>query len=92
MKSERKVQGAQWYITLPKDWRRGHDIKKGDIMIATFEEDSVMILNPQNRRLSARATCLEDKLIKLLTRLPGITDNRELVKSLREIVDDLDTA
>ncbi len=85
MKSERKVQGAQWYITLPKDWRRGHGVEKGDTMDAIFEPDSVMILNPQNRQLSA----LEGKLIGILTALPGLVDTRELIDSLREIVDDL---
>ena len=85
MKSERKVQGAQWYITLPKDWRRGHGIEKGDTMDAIFEPDSVMILNPQTRVLST----LERKLIKVLTDLPGLVDTRELIESLREIVDDL---
>ena len=86
MISERKVQGAQWYITLPKDWRRGHGIEKGDTMDAIFEPDSVMILNPQTRVLST----LERKLIKVLTDLPGLVDTRELINSLREIVDDLD--
>ena len=86
MKSERKVQGAQWYITLPKDWRRGHGIEKGDTMDAIFEPDSVMVLNPQTRELST----LERKLIKVLTDLPGLVDTRELINSLREIVDDLD--
>ena len=85
MKSERKVQGAQWYITLPKDWRRGHGIEKGDTMDAIFEPDSVMILNPQTRELST----LEGKLINVLIRLPGLVDTRELIDSLREIVDDL---
>lgn len=88
MKSERKVQGAQWYITLPKDWRWGHGIEKGDTMDAIFEPDSVMILNPKTRVLSI----LERKLIKVLTDLPGLVDTRELINSLREIVDDLDSA
>lgn len=88
MKSERKVQGAQWYITLPKDWRRGHGIEKGDTMDAIFEPDSVMILNPQARVLST----LERKLIRVLTDLPGLVGTRELIESLREIVNDLDAA
>lgn len=90
MKAERKVQGAQWYITLPAPWRDadGHDIKKGDTLDAHYEPDSVMILNPQTRELS----CLEGKLIGLLTNLPRLVDTRELVESLREIVADLDTA
>jgi hypothetical protein len=90
MRAERKVQGAQWYITLPSDWRDsgGHDIKKGDTLIAHFEPDSVMILNPQVRQLSD----LEGKLINILTNLPRLIDTRELIENLREIVAGLDTA
>lgn len=88
MNSERKVQGAQWYITLDKDWRKGHGIEKGDVMDAIFEPDSVMILNPQSRELST----LEGKLINVLINLPRFVDTQELIVSLREIVDDLDTA
>ncbi len=90
MKAERKVQGQQWYVTLPAPWRdaEGHDIKKGDTLDAYYEPDSVMILNPQNRGLSG----LEDKLIGVLTNLPRLIDTRELIESLREIVDGLDSA
>lgn len=86
MQSGRKVQGAQWYITLPSDWRIGHDIKKGDTMNAIFEPDSVMILNPEGREFSD----LEGKLVKLLVNLPGLVDTRELIENLRGIIEDLD--
>ena len=56
-------------------------------MDAIFEPDSVMILNPQARQLSI----LEGKLIGVLTNLPGLIDTRELIDSLREIVNDLDS-
>lgn len=90
MKRKRKVQGAQWYITLPSEWRDsgGHDIKKGDTMLAHFEPDSVMVINPQVRELSD----LEGKLVHVLINLPRLIDTRELVENLREIVAGLDTA
>ena len=86
MKSPRKVQGEQWYITLPSEWRNGHGVKKGDTLTATFEPDSVMILNPEGREFSD----LEEKLVNILVNLPGLVDTRELIDNLREIVDQLD--
>jgi len=86
MKSPRKVQGEQWYITLPSEWRNGHGVKKGDTLTATFEPDSVMILNPEGREFSD----LEEKLVNILVNLPGLVDTRELIDNLREIVDHLD--
>lgn len=88
MIKDRKVQGAQWYITLPAEWRDagGHDIKKGDTLKAHFEPDSVMVLNPDTRELSD----LEDKLIKVLLNFPRLVDTRELIEDLREIVAGLD--
>lgn len=55
-------------------------------MIAHFEPDSVMILNPEVRQLSD----LEGKLINVLTNLPRFIDTRELIDNLREIVDQLE--
>lgn len=86
MKSPRKVQGEQWYITLPSEWRNGHGVKKGDTLTATFEPDSVMILNPEGREFSD----LEGKLVNLLVNLPGLVDTRELIENLRGIIEDLD--
>ena len=88
MESRRKVQGAQFYITLPKEWRNknGHNILKGDTMLATFEPDSVLILNPSTRVQSE----LEMQLVQLLVRLPKLKDTRELIESLRGIIEDLD--
>jgi len=88
MKRERKVQGAQWYITLPQEWRAGQDVKKGDTMITLFEEHSMMVVYPENREVSE----LENKLSNVLINLPSLTDTRELVNDLREIVADLDEA
>lgn len=90
MKSKRKVQGAQWYITLPKEWRNenGHDIQKGDTIQATFEPDSVLVLNPITRE----QTELEEKITQLLINLPGLVGTRELVESLKGIIEDLDDA
>ncbi|MCK4265683.1 MAG: hypothetical protein KAX31_00265 [Thermoplasmata archaeon] len=86
MDSKRKVQGAQFYITLPKEWRDGHGIVKGDVMMTTFESDSVLVLNPSNRVQPE----LEEKLVQLLVRLPGLVDTQKILDSLREIVEDLD--
>jgi len=88
MKSKRKVQGAQWYITLPKEWRNenGHGIQKGDVIQATFESDSVLVLNPATRVQSL----LEMKLTQLLINLPKLVGTRELVESLKGIIEDLD--
>lgn len=88
MKRKRKVQGAQWYITVPAEWRDdgGHNIKKGDTLIAHFEPDSVMVLNPETRELSD----LEGKLIKVLLNFPRLVNTRELIEDLREIVAGLD--
>jgi len=88
MESRRKVQGAQFYITLPKEWRNknGHNILKGDTMLATFEPDSVLILNPSTRVQPE----LEMQLVQLLVRLPKLKKTRELIESLRGIIEDLD--
>lgn len=90
MQSKRKVQGAQWYVTLPKEWRNenGHNILKGDVMLATFEPDSVLVLNPSNRVQPE----LEEKLVQLLIGLPKLKSTRELIESLRGIIEDLDKA
>ncbi len=88
MRSKRKVQGAQFYVTLPQEWRseNGHDIKKGDELVAIFEPDSVLIFNPITRGQSE----LEEKLTQLLINLPKLVDTRELVESLKGIIADLD--
>lgn len=88
MRSKRKVQGEQWYITLPKEWRdeNGHDIKKGDWLQPFFEPDSVLVLNPATREQSE----LEEKLTQLLINLPKLVGTRELVESLKGIIADLD--
>ena len=86
MLKDRKVQGKQWYITVPSEWRDGHGVERGDTLTAHFEQDSVMILNPQTRELSD----LEGKLIHVLLNLPKLIDTRELIENLREIVAGLD--
>ncbi len=88
METRRKVQGAQFYITLPKEWRNenGHNIRKGDTMLATFEPDSVLVLNPSTRVQSE----LEGKIVQLLIGLPKLKNTRKLIESLRGIIEDLD--
>jgi len=85
---ERKVQGAQWYITLPKEWRNGHDIKKGDIVEAHFEDESLLVINPQNREM----TLLEMTLVDVLISLPKLEDTKKLIETLKSIVEQLDKA
>ncbi|GAH53654.1 unnamed protein product [marine sediment metagenome] len=87
MESKRKVQGAQFYVTLPQEWRNGgHNIKKGDVLLAIYESDSVLIFNPITREQSE----LEEKLTQLLISLPKLVGTRELVESLKGIIADLD--
>ena len=86
MESKRKVQGAQSYVTLPKEWRNGHGVVKGDVMLATFASDSVLILNPSNRVQPE----LEEKLVQLIIKLPGLLGTQELIYSLKGIVRDLE--
>jgi hypothetical protein len=43
MKEARKVQGNQWYVTLPLSWRQGHDVRKGDVLEAHYNMNSVLI-------------------------------------------------
>lgn len=92
MHRERKVQGAQWYVTLPKEWRNedGHNIKKGDTLDAFFNTDSVLIFNPKEREMSP----IERNLIGILTGLPQVGNTKErvkeLVENLRTLVEQLD--
>lgn len=92
MHRERKVQGMQWYVTLPKEWRNeeGHNIEKGDTLDAFFNTDSVLIFNPKEREMSP----IEHNLIGILTGLPQMTNTKELVKelveNLRTLVEQLD--
>lgn len=88
MKRERKVQGAQWYVTLPKEWRGkdGHNIEKGDSLDGFFNPDSVLIFNPKKRKISP----IECTLIEILIGLPQLMDTRELVEDLRALVEQLD--
>jgi bifunctional DNA-binding transcriptional regulator/antitoxin component of YhaV-PrlF toxin-antitoxin module len=87
MRRERKVQGAQWYVTLPKEWRNsgGHNIKKGDTLYAYFEPESVLIFNPKNREMST----LERNLSDVLIGLPKLMGTKELIENLRLIVEEL---
>lgn len=84
----RKVQGAQWYITLPVEWRSpdSHEIKKGDVLDAHFEPGSVLILNPKDRKIGP----IEENLIKILIGWPKLVDTQELVENLKGLVEQLD--
>ena len=88
MHRERKVQGMQWYVTLPKEWRNsdGHNIKKGDVMDTFFNPKSVLIFNPKTREMTA----IERTLVGILTGLPQMADTKELVENLRTLVEQLD--
>jgi len=88
MHRERKVQGMQWYVTLPKEWRGkdGHNIEKGDTLDAFFNPDSVLIFNPQKREMSL----IERNLAGILTGLPQMADTKELVENLRTLLEQLD--
>ena len=89
MHRERKVQGAQWYVTLPKEWRNsdGHDIKKGDTLDAYFNPESVLIFNPQGREMSS----LERGLVDVLIGLPKLVGTKEMIENLTELVQQLET-
>ena len=89
MHRERKVQGAQWYVTLPKEWRNsdGHNIKKGDTLDAYFNPESVLIFNPQGREMSP----IERSLVDVLIGLPKLgKGTKELVENLKTLVEQLD--
>lgn len=89
MHRERKVQGAQWYVTLPKEWRNsdGHNIKKGDTLDAYFNPESVLIFNPQGREMSP----LERGLVDVLIGLPKLVGTKEMIENLTELVQQLET-
>ncbi len=55
-------------------------------MQAIYEPDSVLVLNPITREQSE----LEEKLTQLLISLPKLVGTRELVESLKGIIEDLD--
>jgi len=84
---ERKVQGAQFYITIPKEWRRleGHNIVKGDTLDAHFESKSVLILNPQGREIDP----IEQSLIDILIALPKLVGTTKLIENLKILVEKL---
>lgn len=87
MNSEsRKIQGKQWYITLPQDWRDQHKLTRGDSLTISYGDHSVFVANPENRHL----TILETELIKLLVTLPSMNEGTEITKSLKYILDTLD--
>lgn len=84
----RKVQGAQWYITIPREWRdsEGHDVKRGDTLEAHFEPKSVLVLNPQGREMSV----IERSLVDVLIGLPRLKDTKELIENLKDLVEQLE--
>ena len=89
MHDERKVQGAQWYVTLPKGWRNsdGHNIKKGDTLDAYFNPESVLIFNPQGRKMSS----IERNLVDVLIGLPKLMDTKKMIENLKQHVQQLET-
>ena len=87
MHRERSVQGTQWYVTLPKEWRNGHNIEKGDKLDAFFNTNSVLIFYPKKRTM----TDLERNLVGILTGLPQMADTKELVENLRTLLEQLET-
>jgi len=86
MLRERKVQGAQWYVTLPKEWRNGHSIKRGGTLNAHFNPTSVLIFNPKGRAMSP----IERNLVDVLIGLPQLVNTKELVDTLRALLEQLD--
>lgn len=88
MKRPRKVQGAQFYVTIPKEWRNsdGHNIKRGDTLDAYFEPTSVLIFNPEGREMSP----IEHGLVDVLTNLPKLIGTKKLIEDLRLLIEQLD--
>ena len=88
MKELRRVQGTQYYITLPWTWRQGHEITKGDDIEAYYTTNSALVLNPQKRELSS----IELDLINLLLNYPSWQISEDTVKALKDIVNKLETS
>jgi len=86
MKEDRKVQGKQFYVTLPLPWRQGNQVEKGDTLDAHYTQDSVLVFAPRNRVY----TQLEETIINLLIHLPSWEDAEETVETLRSIVKQLE--
>ena len=81
----RKVQGRQWYLTLPQLWREVHKVKRGDVMNVHFAKGSVLVVSPAECELSE----VEKNLIQLLVDLPSRKDHVEFIEKLKQTVEDL---
>jgi hypothetical protein len=81
----RKVQGKQWYLTLPQLWREVHKVKRGDVMNVHFAKGSVLVVAPAEYKLSD----IEKHLIQLLVDLPSRKDHVVFIEELKKTVDEL---
>jgi bifunctional DNA-binding transcriptional regulator/antitoxin component of YhaV-PrlF toxin-antitoxin module len=83
----RKIQGKQWYITLPQDWRDQHKLKRGDALEIMYGDSSVFIANPGGRKMSP----LEQSLIEFIVALPSISEGQKIAEKLKEILAVMET-
>lgn len=86
MKELRRIQGDQWYITLPAEWRQALGLEKATDVEMNYQLNSVLVVNPEGRRLSK----LEEMIIELLINVPSWKDTNTIAEKLQEVLDKLE--
>jgi hypothetical protein len=78
----RKLQGKQFWMTLPAPWRQSHRVAKGSDLEIYYGDAGVLVVNPATRPL----TELEKRLVKILVDIPTLKEMGVALTEVKEII------